>query len=206
MRDPSRKALVEWGVASEPLAGQPESGDLGVVFPFRGGVLVGAVDGLGHGDEAAAAAKAAAAVLRGQPDAPVTWLLRRCHEALVETRGVVMSVASFSARHGTMEWIGVGNVEGILLRADAAASSPREPLLLRGGVVGFNLPPLLASVIPVTRGDTLVLATDGVRSGFADRLGLAEPPQRLADQILAQHAKRTDDALVMVAVFLGDPA
>ena len=205
MRDPSRRGLVEWGVAGEPLAGQPESGDLGAVFPFPGGVLVGAVDGLGHGDEAAAAAKAAVAVLRGEPDAPVIGLLRRCHEALVETRGVVMSLASFSARNGTMEWIGVGNVEGLLLRADAAANPPRESLLLRGGVVGFSLPPLAASVIPVARGDTLVLATDGIRRGFADRLGVAEPPQQLADQILAQHAKRTDDALVMVAVFLGDP-
>ena len=202
----SGNALLEWGMASEPLAGQPASGDLGLVLPFPGGILVGALDGLGHGDEAAAAARAAAAVLRAQPDAPVIWLVRQCHEALGETRGVVMSLASFSARYGTLTWIGIGNVEGLLLRASAAANPPRETLLLRGGVVGFKLPELGAAVLPVARGDALVLATDGIRSDFADRLSLTRPPQQAADLILARHAKKTDDALALVAVFLGEPA
>jgi phosphoserine phosphatase RsbX len=199
-------ALLEWGMAGEPLAGQSESGDLGLVLPFPGGILVGALDGLGHGDEAAAAARAAAEVLRSQPDAPVIWLVRECHAALGETRGVVMSLASFSARYATMTWIGIGNVEGLLVRADAAASPPRETLLLRGGVVGFKLPELGAAVLPVGRGDTLVLATDGIRNDFADGLSLAHPAQQVADQILARHAKKTDDALALVAVVVGDTA
>ena len=191
-------------MASAPLAGQPESGDLGLVLPFPGGTLIGALDGLGHGDEAAAAARAAAGVLKAQPDAHVIWLVRRCHEALGETRGVVMSLASFSERYATLTWIGIGNVEGLLFRADAAASPRRETLLLRGGVVGFKLPPLGAAVLPVAPGDALVLATDGIRSEFANGLSLTHPPQDVANQILARHAKKTDDALALVAVFLGE--
>jgi len=191
-------------MAGEPLAGQPESGDLGLVLPFPGGTLIGALDGLGHGDEAAAAARAAAGVLKAQPDAHVIWLVRRCHEALGETRGVVMSLASFSERYATLTWIGIGNVEGLLFRADAAASPRRETLLLRGGVVGFKLPPLGAAVLPVAPGDALVLATDGIRSDFANGLSLTHPPQDVANQILARHAKKTDDALALVAVFLGE--
>jgi hypothetical protein len=200
----SGNALLEWGMASEPLAGQPESGDLGLVLPFPGGILIGALDGLGHGDEAAAAARAAAAVLETEREAPVVHLLQRCHEALVKTRGVVMSLASFSARERTLTWIGIGNVEGLLLRPNATAHPRRESLFLRGGVVGFNLPPLAASAIRVARGDTLVFATDGIRSDFANHLPPLEPPQQAADLILAQHAKKTDDALVLVAVFGGD--
>lgn len=79
----------------------------------------------------------------------------------------------------------------------------REYLLLRGGVVGYQLPPLHASTIPVARGDTLILATDGIRSGFAEGLDLGEPPQRIADHILAQHGKSTDDALVLVGRYIG---
>ena len=191
-------------MAGEPLAGQPESGDLGLVLPFPGGTLIGALDGLGHGDEAAAAARAAAGVLKAQPDAHVIWLVRRCHEALGETRGVVMSLASFSERYATLTWIGIGNVEGLLLRADAAANPRQETLLLRGGVVGFKLPPLGAAVLPVAPGDALVLATDGIRSDFANGLSLTHPPQDVANQILARHAKKTDDALALVAVFLGE--
>ena len=191
-------------MAGEPLAGQPESGDLGLVLPFPGGTLIGALDGLGHGDEAAAAARAAAGVLRAQPDAHVIWLVRQCHEALAETRGVVMSLASFSERYATLTWIGIGNVEGLLFRADAAANPRQETLLLRGGVVGFKLPPLGAAVLPVAPGDALVLATDGIRSDFANGLSLTHPPQDVANQILARHAKKTDDALALVAVFLGE--
>src|SRR5260370_421927 len=120
--------FLEWGMASEPLAGQPESGDLGLVLPFPGGILVGALDGLGHGDEAAAAARAAAEVLRAQPDAPVIWLVRQCHNALGDTRGAVMSLASFSARYGTLTWMGIGNVAGLPRPHSPAPPPPRKTL------------------------------------------------------------------------------
>jgi len=56
----------------------------------------------------------------------------------------------------------------------------------------------------VARGDALVFATDGIRSDFANGLSLTQPPQQVADQILARHAKKTDDALALVALFLGE--
>src|SRR5438132_6905050 len=56
-------ALIEWGVASLALPGEAESGDRHLVKPVGTGVLVAVVDGLGHGAEAASAAKAAVAAL-----------------------------------------------------------------------------------------------------------------------------------------------
>ncbi len=53
-----RAALIDWGVATLMLAGERESGDLHLVKPVGTGVLVSVVDGLGHGAEAAAAARA----------------------------------------------------------------------------------------------------------------------------------------------------
>ncbi len=100
-----------------------------------------------------------------------------------------------------MTWLGVGNVEGFLLRA--APNSPRESVLLRGGVIGYQLPPLRATVLSLARGDTLVLATDGIKSTFADNLNLADPPQQIADRILARCNKDIDDALVLVVHYLG---
>ena len=194
--------MIEWGVATLTLPGQGESGDRYVVRPFPGGVLVAAVDGLGHGDEAAAAAKTAAAILEMHSREPVVALLRRCHEDLKRTRGVVLSLASFVARERAMTWLGVGNVEGRLLRADPRAYPRQESLLLRGGVVGGDLPAPYASSVPVRPGDTLVFTTDGVRSNFAEGLTVSESPQRSADRILGQYAKRTDDALVLVARYV----
>ena len=65
-----------------------------------------------------------------------------------------------------MTWLGVGNVQGVLMRADAQKGSVQEVLLLRGGVVGSQLPALQAAVLPIAKGDTLVFATDGVRGEF----------------------------------------
>lgn len=199
------RSVLEWGVATLTLPGQAESGDRHLVKPFPNGVLVAAADGLGHGEEAAAAAKSAVRLLERSAHEGVIGLFQRCHEHLRETRGVALSLASFRTHDGVMTWLGVGNVEGILLRAAANPDVRRESLVLRGGVVGGHLPPLHASAIPVMPGDTLIFATDGIRGGFGEGLTLGGAPQRLADQILAQQATGTDDALVLVARFLGWP-
>ena len=63
--DPQKSGLVEWGVAARPIAGEAVSGDLHLVKPFDHGVLLAAVDGVGHGDEATSAARAAVGILEG---------------------------------------------------------------------------------------------------------------------------------------------
>ena len=196
--------LLHWGVATLALAGQRESGDLHLVRAIAGGACVAVVDGLGHGEEAAAAAKTAVATVERFAHEPPLSVLQRCHEALIGTRGVVMSLATFDASRGTMTWLGVGNVEGVLQHADWSERSARVSLVTRGGILGGELPAVQAAIVPVTPGDTLVFATDGVRQEFVADISLREPPQRLADQILARFGKGTDDALVLVARYLGN--
>ena len=82
-----------------------------------------------------------------------------------------------------LTWLGVGNVEGLLVRADVLARPSRNAVLQRGGVVGYQLPPLRASVLAVGPGDTLIFATDGVRTRFADGLDLDRPPQEIALEV-----------------------
>jgi negative regulator of sigma-B (phosphoserine phosphatase) len=197
---------LEWAVALRPRPGEEESGDLHVVQAFSGGTLLAALDGLGHGAVAAAAARAAVDSLRTHAHDSVISLVRRCQRDLQETRGVVMSVASFNALDGSLTWLGIGNVEGILVRADQGAVPARESLLLRGGVVGYRLPILSASVLTVNPGDVLAFATDGVDVAFTAEVTATPNPQALADRILAQWGKTTDDALVLVARFTAEPA
>ena len=199
--EPVSTGLVEWGAAELALPGQAENGDRHVVRPFAGGVLAAVVDGLGHGREAAEAARIAVATLEQFPFETLPTLFRRCHERLRGTRGVVMSAASFRAGEGTMLWLGVGNVEGLRKRATPGTSSDR--LLLRGGVVGSYLPRLDVSLLPAHPGDVLIFASDGVRSSFADEEVQALPPQQAADRILARHGRGTDDALVLVVRYRG---
>src|SRR5437773_929428 len=77
------------------LPGETESGDLHLVKSVGSGVLAAVVDGLGHGAEAASAARAAVAVLERHAGESPLPLLQRCHRALIGTRGVVLSLAFF---------------------------------------------------------------------------------------------------------------
>lgn len=195
--------LVEWGVATKALPGETESGDRHLIKVFPHGALAAVVDGLGHGEEAAWAATTATDVLRSSASESLIGLVQRCHERMRSARGVVMSVATFNELDGTMTWLGVGNVEGILLRAASHVSPSHESLLVRNGVVGVRLPALQASIVPVMKGDTMILATDGIRREFVKDVPITAPPQQIADRILATYAKGTDDALVLVVRYLG---
>jgi negative regulator of sigma-B (phosphoserine phosphatase) len=190
--------LLACGWAGSAL--EHESGDLHVVAGFPGGALVALIDGLGHGPEAALAASAAARVLVAHPAEPVIELVQRCHGELRKTRGAVMSVASFPAMESRMTWLAVGNVEAVLFRASGARA---EGIASRGGVVGYQLPPLRSATLAVAPGDTLILASDGIRSGFIVDLALEPDPQHIADDLLARFARGSDDAHVVVARYLG---
>jgi len=195
--------LLEYGVARFALPGQSQSGAHHLVRCNRNGLLVAAIAGIGHGADAADAAKAAASVLKACADEPIISLVEQCHEKLRPTRGVVLSLASIDLAHGMMTWLGVGNVQGVLARADGKNGNSKETLLPRAGVVGSRLPPLQATVLPVAKGDTLFFVTDGVNSDFAENLSVLGNPQRAADRILERHGIGNDDALVLVTRLVG---
>ena len=165
-------------------------------MPVAGGVLLAVIDALGHGAEAADTAHLAAGVAAVNPQEPLTAIFERCHAALQGTRGVVMSLALLSEA-GTLQWTGVGNVEGILVRADPQARPSQEHIPLRGGVLGFRLPALHTASVPLRAGDSVVLATDGIAPDFS--VPPFGHPQQIAEQILSKYRRGDDDALVVVA-------
>src|SRR5882757_3787139 len=156
---------LEWNTAAAAMPGQLESGDLFLACAIPDGMLFAAIDGLGHGAEAAVAARAAVEALEQHASEPVITLLKHCHDALLTTRGAAVSLAALNTRYGTMTWIGVGNVAGVLLRTDNTL--PTENLLLRSGVVGYQMPLLQAAVLPINAGDLLIFTTDGLLNDFA---------------------------------------
>jgi len=97
----------------------------------------------------------------------------------------------------------VGNVAGFLLRADTKAVPPFETALLRGGVVGYQLPPLRAGVMAVAPDDLLILTTDGIGNFFDQNALFTGNSQQIADRVMSRHFKGNDDALVLVVRFLG---
>jgi serine phosphatase RsbU (regulator of sigma subunit) len=196
-----KAAGLEWSTAAATMPGETESGDRHWAGAVANGMMFAVIDGLGHGRAAAAASDVAIATLERHIGDPPIELLRRCHESLRGTRGVAMSLALFNTEDAMLTWIGVGNVEGTLLRRDAELPSHR--LLLRNGVVGIHLPTLRAGELAVQSGDILAMSTDGVTTERPLRVSMDGRIQTMADGILASACKGTDDALVLVARYRG---
>jgi phosphoserine phosphatase RsbX len=199
----SETSAVACGITSRALPGEVESGDLHLVAPFAGGVLVAVVDGLGHGSEAAVASQIAASTLNEFPYLPVENLLWRCHTALRGSRGVVIGLVSIDTEHNTLTWTGIGNVDVTLTHAESSAHARRHSLLNRGGVVGHQMPQPRVSTHAIAPGDTLVLVTDGIESLFRVDAPSDWQPQQLADYIVGRYGKQTDDALALVVRYIG---
>ncbi len=193
----------EWGIATRCRRGETVNGDLAVVRVLPEGALVAGIDGLGHGSEAARAARSAAAVVRESPSRDLVRLVQRCHRALHGTRGAAITLAFVSALESRLCWLGVGNVEGRVLSGDPATTRPKGSLALARGVPGHELPAVRAATIAMAPGDIVALATDGVDASFADALELSGSSQTISERILAEHWKPPDDALVIVVRFLG---
>jgi len=190
--------MLRWGAAAAHYAGDADSGDRFLVKTLDHGALVAVVDALGHGRRAAQDAAAAIDVLERQPHDSLAALIELCHDRLRESHGATISLAAFDWRSHCLTWLGVGNVAGVLAPQGLLAGEQIQHLLVRGGVVGVDLPDLQPSMVMLVPGDLLIMATDGIEDCFADQLPEGLNPQALADHILHHFAKETDDALVLV--------
>ena len=189
-------ASLDRGTAGAPHAGEERSGDLAVFVPTAAGALIGLIDGLGHGPEAADAAERCADVVRQHAEAEAQDLLQACHEALVQTRGVVMTVAWFDLEQAQLSWAGVGNVDARLVRQGPELRE--DVALVFGGVLGYRMPNVRTASMPLERGDLLVMITDGIDSAISPGLAGGGAAQTMADRIFAMHGRGSDDALVVV--------
>ncbi len=198
---------MEWAVAGRALPGQRVSGDRSVVLDAgEGSVLFAVLDGLGHGAAAADAADRAAQVLADNRAEPLDVLMVLCHRAMSDTRGAAVSLVLFGG-DDQVQWLGVGNVESRVVAIGPGKPEVRATALLTGGIVGYLLPPnLQTQTVPIRPGDVLLMSTDGIAPDFVDTLDLAQPTTDIADDILRQHVKDTDDALVLAARHRGPSA
>jgi negative regulator of sigma-B (phosphoserine phosphatase) len=199
--DSAQALQVEVGVASAPLPGQSTSGDKHLFLPNGNRVLFGVIDGLGHGTEAAHAADLAVQAIKDHAGDSLQGLVQQCHTALYKTRGAAMTLVSLDLRTASLSWLGVGNVEALLIPSEE--NGRRQVPLLSGGVVGHQLPTLRVTRHELSPDDLILLVTDGIDRNFAERVVEWEGPQQIADALLKNCRKGTDDALVLVVRYLG---
>lgn len=191
----------EWAAKGRPLPGEQVCGDRPIAVQVnRTGALIGVLDGLGHGAEAARAALCGVEVLRDSCAEPLDVLFQRCHRAMADTRGAAMTLAQIDFPSSTLRWVGIGNVSANLVSKKPGGVEVRASARLVGGIVGYRLPEIIkpqdASIRP---GDLLVIASDGITDDHLDDIDFAASAFVIAEQILSRHSKDNDDALVLTA-------
>ena len=192
---------IEWAAKTRPRPGENICGDRMIAVDVNGtGALIGVLDGLGHGVDAAEAAKRGVEVLRADRAEPLDALVQRCHRALSGTRGAAMTLVHIDFRSDALSWIGIGNVTADLVAKHPAGVEVRSSARLAGGIVGYRIPETLKpQEVPIRPGDLLVIASDGIVEDHLDDIDFAASSLAIADKILRRHAKDNDDALVLAA-------
>lgn len=205
-------SLFDHAVATSPLRGESESGDTYVVRSSNGFGLVAVIDVLGHGKEAAVVARQATQALKAGPILSVEQHLINCHAVLKGTRGAVMVLACLDGHAGRMTWSGVGDAEGVLIRATDTdrndhLKGPNKHNVVhvptRPGIVGSMLPITYLTSLDLAVGDILIMTTDGIKDGYVKDVDITDDLQHIADNILSSHSKDHDDSLVLVLRWKG---
>lgn len=188
----------EVGVLGRAYPGESVSGDHALWLWTEEALLVGMVDGLGHGPEAREAADRATELMREKPQLPLERMLEHCDMGLQGTRGAALGIVRLERTSGALSHACVGNIATLVCRpgrVDALACSP--------GVLGISRqrPRALLNASTLRPGELLVLHTDGLstRTTVEDAVLLRSHPLVVAHALMRQFAKNHDDALVLAA-------
>jgi anti-sigma regulatory factor (Ser/Thr protein kinase) len=186
---------VEIGALWTPMAGEEECGDGWAVRCDRDGATLLAVDGLGHGPEAARAAAAAVKAVARHKSAAAGELMHATHEALRPTRGAALAIARIDFDAGELRFAGVGNIAGCVI------DHGRRPLVSHNGIVGHNMRKVQEFALPFGPGALCIMHSDGIQTQWdlAQYPGLAGRSAVLIAAILTRDfIRRRDDAMVLV--------
>jgi serine phosphatase RsbU (regulator of sigma subunit) len=151
------------------------------------------IDGLGHGPAAAEAASSAKAILAMNPGLGPIAALMACHEAMGHTRGAAILSAEIDLAARMLTYAGIGNVEARL-----CDSVHDKRLVSFRGIVGSTISKIQAYTLDIPDEWVLVVHTDGVSSRFTTSPHGENNLQALADAILKNWGRDSDDATVVV--------
>ena len=183
-------------MAQHALNGNRHCGDQGGYWQNDGKTTLCMIDGLGHGEYAEIAAKAALDYVADHRSEPLRDIFAGCDSAIRHTRGTAMGIAVVDKDAGSLTYVGVGNTRAMIVG--------EKTLRLRSsqGIVGGGYRTLLPETVPLEAGDLVFMFTDGLPealdvSGYDGALRTDLP--RLAQKILQDWRRKTDDAMVLVS-------
>jgi anti-sigma regulatory factor (Ser/Thr protein kinase) len=202
--------LEIWGTSSAPAAegdlelgaiclakkGEEVAGDGWLLEPSGDYRTVLVVDGLGHGPNAARAARAATEAFAAHPSATPAALMQICHGALAATRGAAGAAARVAAAESRGTFAGIGNIACRVEWTDE-----RRQLVSHSGTLGHVMRRVQEFDFSFPAGALLILHSDGLATHWAstDYPGLANKHAGLIAGVLYRdHDRGRDDVTVVV--------
>ena len=194
---------MQIAIVKRSFPNDPYCGDECAYWQDNGKIMLCVVDGLGHGQGAEKAARAAVDYVAQHVSEPLPDIFAGCDRAIQCTRGVVMGIAVVDEEAGTLTYAGVGNPRIIIVRVHCLAPGIEGTVRLpnRPGVVGGGCRKVLPETVPLSPSDLVVLCTDGIPSevdiaGYED--ALCVDVQQLAERIVRDWGRESDDVAVLV--------
>ena len=191
-----RSCPLDCGAATRAYPGKEVNGDAFVIEPWDETMLVGVIDGVGHGPLAHQAAQAARKYVEDHARQPLKAIFQGVGRVCHASQGVVMALAALDWARPRLTFASVGNVEARLF-----GTSERANFIVRRGVIGLSAPDPVVTDHLWQPTNLLVLHSDGLQSRWRweDFSHFQEAPATvLAQQMLERLARDNDDATVLV--------
>lgn len=194
--NPPKEAL-DVGALSLAYPGETECGDAWAITQGVETCSIAVIDGLGHGVDAALAAREAVRVVSRNEGRGVEETLEVAHGALRPTRGAAMAVAKIRLGSGHVDYAGIGNIVGAI-----ASATSLKRMASFDGTIGHVVQRIKAFEYQLEAGQVLILHSDGLKShwkvdGYPDLL--QRDPFLMAGVLYRDYFRGQDDVTVVVA-------
>lgn len=183
-----------FGVSHHSLHNHPACGDTWHLTYDDSNISALVIDGLGHGEEAEAAARAGEKAFNHSPFASPTLLLQDLHEAMTGTRGGAVAIAQFDG--DGLRFVGIGNIGATLIGPEKSRGLASHP-----GIVGGQYRKAQPFDYAQVNGHLLIMYSDGLQSrwNLQDYPGLVHRhPAVIAAILHRDFCRGRDDVTVLV--------
>ncbi len=187
---------LEVGAICLPVATEEVCGDGWSLAQEQRRSVIMACDGLGHGPEAAHAAREARRLFQEYWTRPLPEIVEALHTGLRGTRGAALAVLEVDHQNQVVRYCGIGNIEARILIGEG-----QRRLLSHNGIAGQKASKIQEFTYPWDENGLIVMHSDGIgtRWHLDDYPGLAlRHPSVIAGVLYRDFRHQRDDCLVMV--------
>lgn len=184
---------VEHSILEKPF--ESVCGDLAFLIKRDDSVLLGLIDGAGHGPEAQSIAVLAHDFILENQQLELAALMSELHASLQGTRGGVALIGKINLKTHRLSFVGVGNIELRMF------GSQTRRFVLTQGVLGSSIRTPQKQSVNIYRGDVFVIHTDGISSFFNldDYPDLPyDETETIASVLMDKFTKGNDDATALI--------